>query len=79
MKLTPFLTSFAAARASATAIFKVINRSSKIDSLPTDERPSDVEVKGNISFKNVYFNYPSRPQVQVRNSNETNIFRMEFH
>ena len=66
-KTAPFLESFAAARASAATIFKVIDRSSKIDSLSKKGKTSDIEIKGNISFKNVHFNYPSRPESQVSN------------
>lgn len=65
MEMTPFLTAFAGARASATTIFNVIDRVSKIDSMSTAEIPSDHEIKGNISFKDVHFCYPSRPQTEV--------------
>lgn len=64
-KTAPFLESFAAARGSATSIFRVVDRSSKIDSMSSGGKALNFSVKGNISFKNVHFSYPSRPDVQV--------------
>lgn len=64
-RTAPFLESFAAARASAATIFRVIDRQSKIDSMSTKGKVSDLQIEGNISFKNVHFNYPSRPEQPV--------------
>lgn len=65
-KTAPFLESFALARGSATTIFNVIDRISKIDSMSDQGKVLNFGIKGNIQFKNVFFSYPSRPDVQVR-------------
>lgn len=64
-RLSPFLESFACARGSATNIFAVIDRESKIDSQSTDGKIINFGVKGNIEFRNVSFTYPSRKDVPI--------------
>lgn len=64
-KLSPFLEGFASARGSATTIFKVIDRKSKIDSQSNDGKIINFGVKGNIEFRNVFFSYPSRKDVPI--------------
>lgn len=61
----PFLESFATACGSAATIFRVIDRTSKIDSMSNEGEMLDSGVQGNISFNRVFFSYPSRPDVQV--------------
>lgn len=68
-KTAPFLESFASARGSATSIFRVVDRSSKIDSMSSSGKTLNFSVQGNIAFKNVHFSYPSRPDVQVWKKN----------
>lgn len=66
-RLPPYQEIFASARGAATNIFTVINRKSKIDPMENKgEVLNYVDLKGNIEFKNVFFSYPSRPNVQVR-------------
>ncbi|XP_063890908.1 multidrug resistance protein homolog 49 [Helicoverpa armigera] len=60
----PHVEAFAAARGAAASIFHLIEREPKIDSLST-QGVSPRRVVGNISFENVDFNYPSRPDVKV--------------
>lgn len=60
---SPHLEAFAVARGSAAAIFQVLDRVPKIDSLSNEGHREDI--KGDIEFKNVQFRYPARPDVQV--------------
>lgn len=77
-RLPPFFELFASARGSAKNIFAVIDRQSKIDSMDEQGKILDsTKINGNIEFKDVSFNYPSRPDVQVNNSiNPNNIRRI---
>ena len=59
-----FAEAFNTARAAAGKIFMVIDRQPAIDSSSLDgAHPSNIH--GNIQFKNVSFNYPSRPDVKI--------------
>lgn len=52
------------AKSGASSIFALLDRQSKIDS--SDNSGMTLEnVKGNIEFRHVSFNYPSRPEAQV--------------
>ncbi|KAF9407661.1 hypothetical protein HW555_012394 [Spodoptera exigua] len=60
----PHLETFSAARGAARAIYRLLQRRSKINALEsTGERPA--KFRGDITFENLYFNYPSRPDVKV--------------
>ena len=48
----------------ARAVFKIIDRKSKIDSL-SEEGLKPETVIGNIRFENVHFNYPNRPNIKI--------------
>lgn len=48
----------------ARAVFKIIDRKSKIDSL-SEEGLKPETVIGNIRFENVRFNYPNRPNIKI--------------
>ncbi|XP_055296579.1 multidrug resistance protein homolog 65-like [Sitodiplosis mosellana] len=61
----PFLETFATACGSAASIFRVIDRSSKIDSMSNEGMVPSSNIEGNITFKSVHFSYPSRSDVQV--------------
>lgn len=64
--MTPFLLTFSVARGSAKQIFDVIDRCSKIDPIITNGKALHLsEVNGEIEFKNIGFNYPSRPDIEV--------------
>lgn len=65
-KTSPFLECFSAAQGAASTIFRVIDRKSKIDALSTEGKIINYGVKGDIEFQNVFFHYPSRPDVPVR-------------
>ncbi|KAJ2943305.1 hypothetical protein O0L34_g12112 [Tuta absoluta] len=60
----PHLELFSAARGAAKSLYKLLERKSNIDALEdVGEKPESF--KGDIQFSNVYFNYPSRPDVKV--------------
>lgn len=62
----PHLEAFNVARASAAYIFSIISRKSDIDALSDDGiKPS--YLKGDITFSNIHFRYPSRSDVVVLN------------
>nr|XP_053626234.1 LOW QUALITY PROTEIN: ATP-dependent translocase ABCB1-like [Cherax quadricarinatus] len=61
---TLYMEAFGIARGAAATIFSIVERQSTIDpSSPHGDRPPDV--KGTIEFKDVHFNYPSRPDVEI--------------
>ncbi|XP_069945791.1 ATP-dependent translocase ABCB1-like [Cherax quadricarinatus] len=63
---TLYMEAFGIARGAAATIFSIVERQSTIDpSSPHGDRPPDV--KGTIEFKDVHFNYPSRPDVEILN------------
>ncbi|XP_047539105.1 multidrug resistance protein homolog 49-like isoform X1 [Vanessa atalanta] len=71
----PHLEAIASARASAGAIFAVLDRKPTIDSLSTEG--SKPVLEGDMELKNVYFRYPARPDVQVLNGLSLKINRNE--
>lgn len=58
---------FASARAAASAIFQLMDREPKIDSLD-QAGLTPRRVKGEISLEDVHFVYPSRPDIKVYTS-----------
>ncbi|KAM6277328.1 ATP-dependent translocase ABCB1-like [Spheniscus humboldti] len=60
----PGIEAFATARGAAYAIFNIIDNEPQIDSYSDTGYKPD-HIKGNLEFQNVYFNYPSRPDVEV--------------
>ncbi|XP_041969859.1 multidrug resistance protein homolog 49 [Aricia agestis] len=71
----PHLEAMASARASAAAIFDVLDRKPVIDSLSNEGlRP---ELDGTLQLKDVYFRYPARPDVQILNGLSLRISRGE--
>ncbi|XP_049883677.1 multidrug resistance protein homolog 49-like [Pectinophora gossypiella] len=60
----PHLEIFSTARGAARTVFPLLQRRSRIDALQEGgARPAGF--KGDIQFNNLYFNYPSRPDVKV--------------
>lgn len=52
------------ARTSASSVFEILDGKSKIDS--SDESGAKIQdVKGEIEFQHVSFNYPTRPDIQI--------------
>uniref|UniRef100_A0A1I7ULB4 ABC-type xenobiotic transporter n=1 Tax=Caenorhabditis tropicalis TaxID=1561998 RepID=A0A1I7ULB4_9PELO len=60
----PHLTSFGSARGAAATVLRVINSHPKIDPYSLEGVLVD-NMKGNISFQNVHFRYPSRKDIPV--------------
>ncbi|NXF94574.1 MDR1 protein, partial [Eubucco bourcierii] len=60
----PSIEAFASARGAAYAIFKIIDNEPQIDSYSEAGYKPDY-IKGNVEFQDVYFNYPSRPEVEI--------------
>ncbi|CAC5380494.1 ABCB1 [Mytilus coruscus] len=52
------------ARGAAQKVFEIIDQKSEIDFSSNEGRILE-KVEGNIGFKNLYFNYPARPDVQI--------------
>lgn len=63
----PHLEIFSTARGAAKILFKLLERKSRINALDGGGVQPD-GFKGNIVFDNLYFNYPSRPDVKVNKS-----------
>ncbi|XP_072945637.1 multidrug resistance protein homolog 49 [Epargyreus clarus] len=72
---SPHLEAMASARASAGAIFAVLDRKPAIDSLSKEGQTPELD--GNLKLSNVYFRYPARPDVQVLNGINLAINRNE--
>uniref|UniRef100_A0A8C3RRY3 ATP binding cassette subfamily B member 4 n=1 Tax=Chelydra serpentina TaxID=8475 RepID=A0A8C3RRY3_CHESE len=60
----PGMEAFANARGAAYAIFNIIDNEPHIDSFSETGYKPD-HIRGNLEFRNVYFNYPSRQDVKV--------------
>ena len=60
----PYVEAFMTAKAAAAKIFHVIDRIPEIDSA-SKEGKIPAKGAGNITFKDVHFNYPSRKEVNV--------------
>ncbi|NXX42987.1 MDR1 protein, partial [Tricholaema leucomelas] len=60
----PSIEAFASARGAAYAIFKIIDNEPQIDSY-SEAGYKPEYIKGTVEFQNVYFNYPSRPEVEI--------------
>ncbi|XP_043700723.1 ABC transporter B family member 9-like [Telopea speciosissima] len=61
---SPCLDAFAAGQAAAYKMFQAINRQPLIDIYDTSGVTLD-DFKGEVELKDVYFKYPSRPDVQI--------------
>ncbi|XP_072548370.1 ATP-dependent translocase ABCB1 [Salminus brasiliensis] len=64
---SPNIQAFSSARGAAHKVFSIIDHQPSIDSFSDKGYKPDM-VKGNIEFKNIHFNYPSRMDVKVLNS-----------
>ncbi|KAJ7408592.1 Multidrug resistance protein 1A [Willisornis vidua] len=60
----PSIEALASARGAAYVIFNIIDNEPQIDSYSETGYKPD-HIKGNLEFKNVCFNYPSRPDVEI--------------
>ncbi|XP_061530021.1 ATP-dependent translocase ABCB1-like isoform X1 [Phycodurus eques] len=64
---SPNLEAFVIAQGAAHQLYTIIDRKPPIDSSSESGFKPD-SVNGNIEFKNIHFNYPSRPGVKVLNN-----------
>lgn len=51
-------------KAAAKSVFRIIDRKSKIDSLG-EQGLKPNSLIGHVRFENVYFNYPTRPDIKI--------------
>uniref|UniRef100_A0A670ZDE9 ABC transporter domain-containing protein n=1 Tax=Pseudonaja textilis TaxID=8673 RepID=A0A670ZDE9_PSETE len=61
---SPNLENVANARGAAYQVFKIIKKPRPIDSSSIEGFKLD-KLRGEIEFKNIYFSYPSRPNIQI--------------
>lgn len=61
---SPFIESFGVATGAAAKVFQIIENKPLIDPLSNIGDIPNI-CRGNISFRNIFFNYPSRPDVKV--------------
>ncbi|RWS15751.1 ABC transporter: subfamily ABCB/MDR-like protein [Dinothrombium tinctorium] len=61
---SPYIEAINVGRAAAIKVFETIERKPKIDSYSITGKVLN-ELKGKIAFRNVFFNYPSRPNVKI--------------
>ncbi|XP_015582280.1 ABC transporter B family member 9 isoform X1 [Ricinus communis] len=63
-QVSSFLRSFTTGQVAAYRMFKIIERKSKIDSYSSRGMVLE-DINGEIELKDVYFRYPSRPDVEI--------------
>jgi len=61
---SPFIEAFSIAKGAGAKVFSVIDRVSPINSWSTDGKCPE-QMEGNISFRDVHFEYPTRSDVKV--------------
>uniref|UniRef100_A0A3Q3W6X8 Uncharacterized protein n=1 Tax=Mola mola TaxID=94237 RepID=A0A3Q3W6X8_MOLML len=69
---SPNIQTFASARGAAYKVYSIIDNKPSIDSFSEAGFKPDF-IKGDIEFKNIHFNYPSRPDVKVLNNMSLNV------
>lgn len=62
-----FVPDFSRAKIAATKVFQLIDRDSSIEDGLNSNSTSNIPEKFDVHMKEVYFKYPSRPEVQVLN------------
>ncbi|KAJ2542755.1 hypothetical protein GGH12_002614 [Coemansia sp. RSA 1822] len=61
----PNVSAISTAQGSAARVFSIIDRESPIDPLDTETGTKVDRIRGDISFRNIHFSYPSRPDVPI--------------
>jgi ATP-binding cassette subfamily B (MDR/TAP) protein 1 len=72
-QLAPPFNAFISARVAATQLYEVIERTPAIDGLSTEGLIPSARATGNIVADNVYFSYPTRPDIVVCEKYSLNI------
>ncbi|XP_057691285.1 LOW QUALITY PROTEIN: ATP-dependent translocase ABCB1-like [Corythoichthys intestinalis] len=70
---TPYMEVFVIAQGAAYQVYSIIDNKPSIDSYSTSGLKLD-SIKGKIEFKNIHFNYPSRPEVKVSIKQHTQLY-----
>ena len=60
----PFLGEIATAKGAAKKIFNIIDKESAVDIMSTKSKKIE-NLKGDIEFENIYFNYPQRAEAKI--------------
>ncbi|XP_068092086.1 ATP-dependent translocase ABCB1-like isoform X2 [Hyperolius riggenbachi] len=63
-EVSPNLESISSARGAAVEIYRIINQPRPIDSSSSVGHKPD-KLTGHIEFRNIFFSYPSRPDIQI--------------
>ncbi|KAJ2355420.1 hypothetical protein GGF43_002694 [Coemansia sp. RSA 2618] len=61
----PNVSAISTAQGSAARVYSIIDRVSPIDPLDTETGTKVEKIRGDISFRNIHFSYPSRPDVPI--------------
>ncbi|KAJ2358679.1 hypothetical protein IWW50_002221 [Coemansia erecta] len=61
----PNVSAISTAQGSAARVYSIIDRVSSIDPLDTETGTTVEKIRGDISFRNIHFSYPSRPDVPI--------------
>ncbi|XP_078283932.1 ATP-dependent translocase ABCB1-like [Rhinoraja longicauda] len=61
---SPHIEAFASARGAAHVIYRIMDQEPSIDSFSESGHRLS-QIKGDVEFSNVHFNYPSRPDVKI--------------
>ncbi|KAJ2480773.1 hypothetical protein IWW56_002214 [Coemansia sp. RSA 2131] len=61
----PNVSAISTAQGSAARVFSIIDRESPIDPLDSETGTKVDRIRGDISFRNIHFSYPSRPDVPI--------------
>lgn len=61
---SPNIQTFSSARGAAHKVYSIIDHQPSIDSYSKEGHKPDF-IRGDIEFKNIHFNYPSRPDVKI--------------
>ena len=70
----PYVEALATSRSAAGKIYRIIDRVPEIDS-SSNQGKQPAEMKGDIKFNNIFFNYPSRKDVKILQGFNLNVPR----
>src|SRR5205085_12532212 len=73
-QMSSFAPNIAGAKVAAISIFEIIDRQSKIDASDCEGKDRPTPVTGESTFKDVRFNYPARPHVNILRGLDMSIY-----